>query len=390
MNRLTIVADENIPAVQEYFSGLGDVVTVNGRQLTREQLLQADILLVRSVTAVDEQLLRGTPVRFVASATIGIDHLDTDYLAGQGIAWTSAPGSNADSVVEYIFSVFCAIDGVLERLFAGATVGIIGMGNVGGRLYQRLARLGFQCKGYDPLIAADAYPILSDLEDVLCADILCVHTPLTRSGDFPTEHLLNRQRLTQLRPGTLLINAGRGGVIDNQALLDVLQKGQDLVAVLDVWENEPAINTGLHAQVALGSPHIAGYSLDGKLAGTAIIYRACCQHLGLDPAKSDTSDKTYSEPSDLTAMSMALTEHGTLIDGVKEAVFTSYDVRRDSAQLAASLAGAKTDRQSEAFDQLRKNYPGRREFCNYRITNASRLDNSLVSTLIALGFSLSK
>ena len=234
MKSLKIVADENIPSVETIFSALGVVVTVNGRHLNKEQLLDADVLLVRSVTQVNRALLEGTPVRFVATATIGTDHLDKEYLKEKEIAWASAPGCNADSVVDYVISAFCRLEGLLEWLLADGVVGIVGMGNVGSRLYHRLNRLGINVCAYDPLIEQDRYSVLTNLDDVLKSDVICLHAPLSHDGDHPSYHLFDSDRLASLNTGTVLINAGRGAVVDNAALKQLLIERDDVSAVLDV------------------------------------------------------------------------------------------------------------------------------------------------------------
>lgn len=374
----TIVADENIPGLDTCFQQLGTVIRVNGRAVHREHLKNADILLVRSVTRVDQKLLEGTNVRFVGSSTIGIDHLDTDYLDAQGIGWANAPGSNANSVVEYVLSAFARLDGILEKLLSGASVGIIGMGNVGGRLYQTLSALGIRCAAYDPLLSPARYPVLSDLDSVLAADVVCLHTPLTYAGRHPTFHMLGKAQLEQLGDGAVLINAGRGAAIDNAALKSCLQRRTDLSVILDVWEHEPAIDRLLMDRLALATPHIAGYSLDGKLAGTSMIYEACCRFLGYPvvSAETDTSSRQL----------LYLDKQG--IEGLREAILASYDILNDDHLFRTVLHSAGEESVAKAFDGLRKQYPVRREFSRYRIAEADKLDCKLQSYLKSLGFEL--
>lgn len=380
MTELRIVADENIPAVRELFAHLGSVVCYPGRDLTKELCQGADILLVRSVTRVDADLLAGTGVRFVGSATIGIDHLDTAYLEQQGVAWANAPGSNADSVVDYVISVLCRLDGALRHLLRGASVGIIGMGNVGSRLYRRLQRMGVTCCAYDPLLAADCFPILASLDEVLAADVICVHAPLTRGGPHPSYHLLDATRLQALRPGTTLVNAGRGGVVDNAALLSVLQQRQDISVVLDVWEHEPTIDLELMKRVDLATPHIAGYSYDGKLAGTRMIHRACCDALGL----AGVSSAATAEP----AVELTLRPRSQDASVLRDAVLAVYDVAADDQRLRGALLQAGAEGVGGAFDRLRRDYPRRREFSGYRIANAAGLAPTARGLLAAAGFQL--
>ncbi|BFM16982.1 4-phosphoerythronate dehydrogenase PdxB [Maricurvus nonylphenolicus] len=357
---LKIVADENIPAVETYFGHLGEIVRYPGRQLQREQLLDADILLVRSVTPVNEQLLTDTPVRFVGTCTIGTDHLDIHYLQQQGIAYSSAPGCNANSVVEYVFSALAA----LEVPWWQSQVGIIGCGNVGGHLYRQLKSLGLHCRVYDPLIASESIEDLTCLEEVLSADIVCVHAPLTKSGDHPSFHLLGEAELSQLRTGATLISAGRGAVIDNQALLKLLPQRPDLRIALDVWEPEPGLDIRLLEAVELGSPHIAGYSLDGKVTGTAMIYKALCDHLGLAAAAENNGLAAAGLEVDLTALNSNLCV-GELLQTV---ILGAYNIRDDDKRLREMVVQSESDEaRCLGFDLLRKHYPERREFRHWQV-----------------------
>jgi erythronate-4-phosphate dehydrogenase len=381
---LSIVADENIPGVESLFSTLGAVKLVDGRHLCSQQLSDCDILLVRSVTRVDRHLLQGSRVRFVATATIGVDHLDIDYLNAAGIGWASAPGCNADAVVDYVISACCRLDGVLEQLLAGATVGIVGMGNVGSRLYQRLEQLAINCRGYDPFLHQDQFPVLTDLETVLASDVICLHTPLTDRGPHPSYHLLNEARLQKLRPGTVLINAGRGAVVDNKALKELLGYRDDLRVVLDVWENEPTIDIELLKRVALATPHIAGYSLDGKWAGAERIYRACCEFF--------QQPICIEQQSSRQTLLMDSAENDNCVAIIKQAVLSIYDIAQDDQRLRGALLQSEKVTEAEpltgrAFDMLRKNYPVRREFSSCQIVNANTLAEEVVNRLRALGFS---
>jgi erythronate-4-phosphate dehydrogenase len=383
---MLIVADENIAKVIEAFAGHGEVRTLAGRALDAAAVREADVLLVRSVTPVGPALLQGSRVRFVGSATIGVDHLDTRWLDEQGIVWANAPGSNATAVVEYVLSCLAALDGVLERLSAGGVVGIVGLGNVGSRLVARLRRLGIRCVGYDPLLA-QADPLsgsanlpLCDLEQVLAADVICCHAPLTRAGTFPTFHMLDGARLRQLRPGAVLLNAGRGEVVDTAALRDILVERPDLRVVLDVWEGEPRIDRLLLDAVVLGTPHVAGYSVDGKLDGTAQILAACSRYFDW-PAPS--TNLVAGGPS---AISIDDDRSGVAL--LRHAIQQVYDVRGDDQRLRARLGEVAVEEVGAAFDDLRKTYPARREFGAVRIENWEQLCAGNRSLLRALGFTV--
>lgn len=366
---MKIVADENIPGVEALFGAHGEVHLLPGRAIARQDVRDADILLVRSVTRVDEVMVRDTPVRFVGSATIGTDHLDLVGLRQRGIAVANAPGCNAEAVVDYVIAALCRV----RPDWLGETVGIVGCGNVGGRLYRRLRGLGVACRCYDPFLSAETQPDLCSLPDVLDADILCLHTPLTREGPHPTHHLFDTGTLARLRPGTLLLNAGRGAVVDNGALLEALRAGR-IGAVLDVWEGEPAIDPALLQAVALGTPHIAGYSLEGRVRGTLMVYQAWCEWTGL-PA-------TDLEPEALIERLGLDKGRDPTLPGRdwRETVLAAYDPAADHRAL---LAAGQSDSPATEFDRLRREYPWRREFSRYRVKPASV---ALARRFRALGF----
>lgn len=378
---MLIVADENMPRVREWFAPLGEVVTIPGRNLDAAAVRDADALLVRSVTRVDRALLDGSRVRFVGSATIGTDHLDLDYLRASGIACANAPGCNADAVVDYVLSSLCALDGVLERLLGGdAQVGIVGLGNVGGRLYRRLSALGIRCLGHDPLLAAASALPRHELATVLAADVICCHTPLTRGGPHPTFHLLDAARLEQLRSGKrVLINAGRGGAVDTAALTSALDGETGFRAVLDVWEDEPAIDGELLRAVSIATPHIAGYSLDGKLAGTRMVLEAFCRFAGVSVPLVENVESV--------ALELDIAPHSSVVTLVRAAVQAVYDVRGDDQRLRAALSsGVGAAGRGAAFDALRKHYPERREIAACHIANPDELSAEHAAWLRRLGF----
>lgn len=374
---MKILADENIPLVHAFFDSLGEVVTRPGRQMQNADLQGAGALLVRSVTQVNRQLLEGSPLDFVGTCTIGVDHLDQAYFGEAGITWASAPGCNANSVVEYVYAALCALD----VNWLNARVGIIGCGNVGGLLHKRLRAQGVDCACYDPFLTPEQNPDLTSLQAVLACDIICLHTPLTQSGPHPSYHLLGESELRQLREGAVLLNAGRGPVIDNQALGRVLKDRPDLRVVLDVWEPEPDISLALLEQVALGSPHIAGYSYDGKLKGTEMIYQALCRHLGISPSL------TLRDLVPPLADNQLLCPPGDDWQSIKALIAQVYDINADDLALR-QLAAKGTEGFGQGFDGLRKHYPIRREFHNYQVAAAAghNLSPRLKTWLGHLGF----
>ncbi len=371
---MRIIADENIPLLQEYFSVFGEVLPVNGRKLGRDQLRGADILLVRSVTPVNADLLSETPVRFVGTCTIGTDHLDTAYLDSRHIAYASAPGCNADGVAQYVLTALTQ----LRPGWRNLRIGVIGCGNVGGRLVRLLRKLGVDCVGYDPfLTTTDALPLVT-FDEVLTSDVICLHTPLTRTGPHPTEHLIDAAALNKLRPGTLLLNAGRGGAIDNTALLAHLNSGADLQVVLDVWEKEPGINPQLARKVAIATPHIAGYSSEGRTNGSAMICRELAGFLGW------TADRIERHLSAIGAENQP--EFDPIpAENLEQALARTYDLEGDHERLMAAVNSDEP--LGLAFDGLRKHYPERHEpFC-YPIVPA-RTDSQTLRELEVVGFQL--
>lgn len=374
---MRIVADENMPCVSEWFAALGEVQTLPGRSLSAAAVRDADILLVRSVTEVNRALLKGSRVRFVGSATIGTDHLDTAYLASQDIAYANAPGCNANAVVDYVLSAIAALEGVLERLVDGGTVGIVGLGNVGSRLCMRLQRIGIRCIGHDPYLSNNSLMPLTTLDAVLDADVVCCHTPLTHEDRHATWHLLNRDNLKQMRGDAVLLNAGRGAVIETDALPLWLSQRTQRRLILDVWEDEPRIDGDLLQSVHIATPHIAGYSLDGKLAGTRMVLQACCAHLGLPVP--DTQQIQAISPSICVDINLS----GA--DLIREAVRAVYDVRKDDERMRSAM-NCPAEQRAQKFDELRKNYPERREFGAVQIENWREFTAEKQQLLRGLGF----
>ena len=354
---MKIVADENIPLLMECFGGIGQVVQRPGRSITAEDLQGADALLVRSVTQVNKPLLENSSLSFVGTCTAGLDHMDLDYLAERQIAAAHAPGCNATAVVEYVLA---ALDVLAERDgfdLQQRVVGVVGKGEVGGRLYRTLDRLGVEVYANDPLCPPDESVRFLELDELIeRCDVICLHTPLTTSGLHPTRHLINEPRLSAMKPGTILLNAGRGPVIDNGALKSVLLKGQPLSVVLDVWESEPNPDPELIPLVDIATPHIAGYSLDAKISGTEMIYKAFCQHFGL-PARVRVGAVTP-----IPALKKLGFTDSVLIERARSVAIRSvYDIRRDDARMRP-LANMADRERSQAFDYLRKHYGERREF----------------------------
>ena len=368
---MKIVIDRNIPGVDETFAQHGDIERVDGRSLDRRQLINADALITRSITRVDAGLLEGTPVRFVGTATIGTDHLDTSWLEQRGITWASAPGCNADAAAQYTLAMIWL---ACERLGLNPPdqrVGIIGRGNVGSRLQKLLAVLGISCVANDPPLADSGTSGLVSLDEALAQDIVCLHVPLTRHGPHPTFRMIGSERLAQMHDFALLVNTARGGVLDGADLLSQLNSGR-LHAALDVWPGEPQIDPELIKATTVATPHVAGYSIDGKLNGTLMIYKAFCAWLDELPVTAVDDDNEVLE-LDFRAVDKPISS------ALEAACFVQ---RHDSAM--RRLTDLAPNERATMFDRLRREYPSRRDFRAWRIHS---LDNNVASTLIKLGFS---
>ncbi|MEP6391162.1 MAG: 4-phosphoerythronate dehydrogenase [Halioglobus sp.] len=355
MSGLVVAADANIPAVEEVFAGVGEVRRFEGRAITRDNLRDADVLLVRSVTRVDQSLLDGTPVRFVGTATSGFDHIDRGWLSSAGIAFAHAPGANANSVVEYVLCAVACVDGFLEKLLEGGSVGIVGCGNVGTALGVALTHLGIAWKVYDPWL--DPQPNGSaTLNEVLACDVVSLHPELTRAAPWPSYHLLDESRLASLNESQLLINASRGEVVDQAALTQRLQSPGSPACVLDVWEDEPAVPVELLNLVRFGSAHIAGYSTDGKYLGTAMLASALASALDLDQLAGQVHLAIPPEPAPAIELNV-----GQGVAPCLRSLLTSrYQVAEDDRRLRELLC-CESGAAAAGFDRLRKHYPVRRE-----------------------------
>lgn len=356
---MQIVADENIPLLDEFFAAFGDIRRYPGRAIDRAALGDAEVLLVRSVTRVDRALLQGSKVRFVGTCTIGTDHLDLEYFAEAGIAWSSAPGCNARGVVDYVLGCLLTLAERSGARLPELRYGVVGAGQVGGRLVEVLRGMGWDVRVCDPPRQAAEGGDFVDLPSILRdCDVISLHTPL----DAGTRHLIGATELPQLKPGAWLINASRGAVVDNAALKAHLQGGADLLVALDVWEGEPLVDAELAALCQLATPHIAGYSLDGKLRGTAQIYQAYCRAMQLDEAVqlSDLLPAPWLE-------AVQLHESADIGWALASLCRMVYDPRRDDADFRRALVGDDGQRRG-AFDALRKHYPYRREIEGLPVT----------------------
>jgi len=382
---MLIVADENIPLLDAFFGDFGEIRRVSGRTMNADDVRDADVLLVRSVTRVDRSLLEGSRVRFVGTSTIGTDHIDLGWLKENGIYFSAAPGCNANSVVEYVLAVLSLY---AERCVLGdwsrLSVGIVGVGSVGSGLAEKLTRLGFRVKLCDPPRAErelDTAETFVDLDEALACDVVSFHTPLTRSSTHPTFHMIGERELAKLTSEQLLINAGRGEVIDGTALQERLGQAHAPLVALDVWEQEPNISPELVNRVWLATPHIAGYSLEGKVKGTEIVYQAMSKFMGLPTRKQ--AGQFLPEPA---LSKVSFTSAADERAAVQIALRACYDPRQDDAHLRYVMRMPKAE-QGVEFDRLRRDYPVRRE-CSSLKVQLKGTSKSLQDSFRAIGFKL--
>lgn len=277
---MKIVIDDKIPYIREKLALLADeVVALRGAEITADDVRDADALIVRTRTRCDEQLLNDSKVQFVATATIGFDHIDTDYMQRAGITWTNCPGCNADSVAQYLECSLLLLEREKYFQLRGATIGIVGCGHVGSRVKAVAERLGMHVLVCDPPLGHADFVSMEDIERE--ADVITFHVPLSREGKYATWHLADDAFFHRLSHVPYIINTSRGEVVDNKALLSALREGRVRDAIIDVWENEPLLNLDLLNTVFIGTPHIAGYSADGKVNADNMVISALCRHFQL-------------------------------------------------------------------------------------------------------------
>lgn len=374
---MKIVVDNKIPFIKGVLEPYADVVYLPGKETTAEVVKDADALITRTRTKCCESLLKGSAVKVIATATIGFDHIDTDWCEANGIIWRNAPGCNSWSVKQYISSVLVRLARRHSLRFEDLTVGVVGVGNVGSKVAEAAGILGCRVLLNDPPRERREGPgaFVSLDEIVVESDIITVHVPLTREGEDCTMHLFDAERIARLRPTQILVNSSRGPVVDNAALKAALKAGDLRGAVLDVWEGEPDLDPELVDLLDFATPHIAGYSADGKANGTTMSVRTVAGVLGL-PLTSWTASGI---PAPSQSLEFELDASGkTRQQVLSEALLHTYDVASDSDALRADLG---------AFEKLRGDYPIRREPTAFtvRLRNAAP---EVAQSLGKLGFGI--
>ena len=367
---MKIIVDENIIYGQEAFSLFGEVVLMNGRNISGEAIKDADALIVRSITPVGEKLLDNSKVKFVGTATIGTDHINLEYLKSRGIAFSSAKGCNSYAVVEYVMSAISLLFHQKRSKFNQNILGIVGVGNIGSKVAMLGGALGFKVLRNDPPLQRESDSnIYCSLDEIFESDVITLHVPLNKSGIDRTFHLLNKDNLGKIKNDAVLINTSRGPVINNADLKEKLKQQKDFISVLDVWENEPNIDHELLELVKIGTAHIAGYSYEGKLTGTRMIYEALCRHLNVAP---EWEPPVLSLPNN----ELEINENCSGEDNLYNIFSKSYPIDKDDHQLR-NILKQKDGNAHFYFDLIRKNYSPRRELVNYKIKNKITDDNWL-------------
>ncbi|MDR0713590.1 MAG: 4-phosphoerythronate dehydrogenase [Bacteroidales bacterium] len=376
MSRIKIVIDDKIPFIKGVLEAYADVSYASGFECAREAR-QADALIIRTRTRCDEASLQNASVKFIATSTIGFDHIDAEWCENNNITWVNAPGCNAGSVRQYMAAVLATLAARRNLHFSGTTLGVVGAGNVGGKVAQLGRELGMNVLLNDPPRArkegGDAFVTLEEILGQ--SDIVSLHVPLNRTGEDRTFHLFDEAMLRKMRPGAILVNSSRGEVVKNDALKNALKNERPNAAVLDVWEREPDVDRELLPLLELATPHIAGYSTDGKANGIAMSVQALSRFFQLPPENWRPANL----PAPRQPLRFKLDGYGkTQQQCICEAILHTYPIEDDDRRLRES---------PETFEKQRGDYPVRREFEAYAV-EAKNVSPETQRQLKALGFHL--
>lgn len=365
---MKIIADKNIPFLKGIAEAYGEVEYLAGSDFTHKAIKDADTLIVRTVTHFDEQLLKNTNIKLICSATIGYDHIDTAYCDANGIVWRNAPGCNSGSVQQYIVSSLITIARQKRFELEGKIIGIVGVGNVGKKVAKACRILGMKVLLNDPprQIAENSSEFVSIETIKKEADIITFHTPLTKGGEYKTYHLADESFFASLSKQPIIINSARGSIIDTNAIKKAIEMQQISGAIIDCWENEPSIDLEYLGMVDIATPHIAGYSADGKANATRMSLEAIADFYHLDK----TPIQNIKEPSPEKAEIDIRQFHSR--NRIEDVILETYNPMYDFVRLTAS---------PDNFKELRNNYPLRREYLAYNVINASDEERPLLDEL---------
>lgn len=378
-----IVCDEQIPRAREVFARIGQVLLIPAVDMKPRYYRLADGLIVRSVTRVDSALLAGTRVQVVGTVTSGIDHVDVNYLHRKKIGLIAAAGANAEAVAEYVLAALLVISRRIDFNLSKKTVGIIGAGHVGKVVDQKCQALGMRTILNDPPLArASGDPRYRPRSEVSKADIVTLHVPLTKRGRYATYHMVNRRFLERLKPETVLINTSRGAVVDEKALIKFTRRKAIAGLVIDVWPNEPQVPLDLMEIADIATPHIAGYSLEGKLRAVAMVYRGFCFHF--QTAEDPVIENSLLQPEKKTTINIAVHDGE---EAIRRSVLKVYDPRIDDQQLR-QIVRCPVRQRERFFEKLRATYRVRREFGHFQVV-LKHGSSALKNKLVKLGFNVS-
>ena len=374
MTQKTLIIDDAIPYAQAMFAHLGEIKLVPGRDINADLVRHADALIVRSRTQVNAALLESSSVKFVGSTVVGLDHIDQAWLSQNNIRFYSAQGCNANSVAEYVISGLLVLAEQHQIDLSQQTLGIIGVGHVGKLLLQKARALGMRCLLNDPpRQQAEGDNEFTELTELLQqADIISVHTPLTKSGEFASLGLLNAQNMALIKPNAILINAARGGIINEQAWSQLNNRAN----IIDCWQNEPNIDTNLYAKADIATAHIAGHSLEAKVAGSSMVYQQLCDFWQITP-QTEWQTQLPNPPAALNPPN-SQNPQTALAQILKQA----YDILADDL----AIRDKSVKNVQAQFELYRRQYPIRREWSQHKLVHSqqAKLDNILK----AFGFQL--
>lgn len=373
---MKLVVDENIELGKEAFSAIGELTMLPGRKITNEILKNMDALIIRSVTRVDRSLLNGTKVKFVGTATIGTDHVDIKFLQERKIKFASAAGCNSNAVKEYVFAAMFHLFVTRGIRLNKKSIGIVGCGNIGSKVASAAKAIGLETLINDPPLEkiSDEKKNYHSLNDILECDIITLHVPLNMSGKYKTHHLFDSRQILKIKPGAVLINTSRGAVVNNEALAEQFLGKKNFFTIFDVWENEPTVNKELVKMTDIATPHIAGYTLEGKVNGTVMVYNELCSFFGIN---ADWKPSLPAVKNKLIRIKGV--ERAEKINSVFE---KAYKIKDDDNRMKR-MVGVNQKECADYFDLLRKEYLPRRELSNFCIESKSA-DTELIEALRAL------
>lgn len=373
---MNVIIDDKIPYIKGALEPFAEVVYLPGKNTTPEVVKDADVIITRTRTICNEKLLAGSKVSMIATATIGFDHIDTEYCDSAGIEWTNAPGCNSWSVAQYIMAALYSLALEKKLTLSEMTIGVVGAGNVGSKVAALCNAIGMNVLVNDPprqRVEGDAgFVSLKEIQDN--ADIITIHTPLTLNGDDKTFHIVDQLFIDACKDGVFVINCARGEIFETSSVVDALTSGKINEAIVDCWENEPDIDQELLDRTFISTPHIAGYSRDGKANGTSMSIQAISRkfNLGIDNWQCENVELPENTCIEIDSSGK------TTQQIIAEAVLFTYSILKDSNRLKNSIL---------TFEKQRGDYPVRREFPVYsvKVKNAS---DDVIKILSDLGFQI--